>query len=675
MKSKICVVCGKEFIPKNPNQKMCNDTHYQVCKNCGKKFVIKSPSEVGRACSRKCGQQLGNAARKKTFKERYGVDNPRKLQQFNRICKYCGKKFETTEPHQLYCGNDYYQCPICGKDVKIKDYSCIGQACSEKCRQAKIKATCLDKYGTTCFFSSEVGKEKIKQSNLEKYGVSNCFHVKEIRDKYEQTLLRKYGVHRPLQNKTIQDRWTSTNIKRYGVKYPMQNDSIKKKSKCTFEQLHGGIGFASDSINRKIQSTNLIKYGFKNPAKNLTVQDKIKKTNLEKYGYTSYNMSPEGISKHVVDSSKLFQYLAFKENPAEYIKSHYTDKPKVSTLCRDLGVTDNPIYYTLLEADCGDLVNQSNISSMEYEVISFLKNSISGIKVEHNCRSVIRPYEIDIYLPEYKFGIECNPTVTHNSSKNDPWGKKIPPSYHKHKTNLAKSAGVRLFHIFGYEWNSKTDIIKSMILYSLRVCRDKIYARKTCVKSIDGNTCKEFLDENHRQGNTSASIRLGLFSTQSDELISVMTFNKLRNSIGRTLRDGSDTYELSRFCSKLNTSVVGGASKLLKYFIEHYEPDKIVSFSDNAHCYGNLYEVLNFRYISTSDPGYVWVKATNDKIYHTRVSCQKKNLRKLFHDDSIDIENKTEKQIMEEHGFVQVFDSGVIRWELDLTTDRCNGGE
>ena len=48
---------------------------------------------------------------------------------------------------------------------------------------------------------------------------------------------------------------------------------------------------------------------------------------------------------------------------------------------------------------------------------------------------------------------------------------------------------------------------------------------------------------------------------------------------------------------------------------------------------------------------------------YSRVQCQKRNLRKLFHDDSIDIEHKTEREIMLEHGYVQVFDSGVIRWE------------
>ena len=42
--------------------------------------------------------------------------------------------------------------------------------------------------------------------------------------------------------------------------------------------------------------------------------------------------------------------------------------------------------------------------------------------------------------------------------------------------------------------------------------------------------------------------------------------------------------------------------------------------------------------------------------YHAR-----KNLRNLFNDD-IDL-TQTERQIMESHGYVRVYDSGVIRWE------------
>lgn len=131
--------------------------------------------------------------------------------------------------------------------------------------------------------------------------------------------------------------------------------------------------------------------------------------------------------------------------------------------------------------------------------------------------------------------------------------------------------------------------------------------------------------------------------------------------MGTDNTDLTDCWELSRFCSKLNHTVVGGASKLLSFFKDNYHPTKIRSFSDQAHTKGKLYETLGFTKIRTSDANYVWVNIYDDKAYH-RINAQKKNIKQFLHDDSIDL-NNTEKQIMIEHGFVQVFDSGTITWE------------
>lgn len=135
----------------------------------------------------------------------------------------------------------------------------------------------------------------------------------------------------------------------------------------------------------------------------------------------------------------------------------------------------------------------------------------------------------------------------------------------------------------------------------------------------------------------------------------------MRTTIGKV--DDSNSYELVRFCSKSDTNVVGGASKLFKWFVRNYDFDSIVSFSDIAHTTGNLYKTLGFHKVSESNPGYVWVRLDDD-FYRTRVSCQKKNLINMFDDISEDyIKDHSEKEIMEQHGYVQVFDSGVIRWE------------
>ena len=135
----------------------------------------------------------------------------------------------------------------------------------------------------------------------------------------------------------------------------------------------------------------------------------------------------------------------------------------------------------------------------------------------------------------------------------------------------------------------------------------------------------------------------------------------MRSTIGTSSEDLTDCYELVRFCSTRNTSVVGAASKLFSHFCNQYAPKRIRSFSDRAHTSGKLYQQLKFTEIRRSDPGYVWVNIYNDKAYH-RVNAQKHNLKKFLNDDSIDL-SQTEAEIMISHNFVQVFDSGTITWE------------
>jgi hypothetical protein len=194
----------------------------------------------------------------------------------------------------------------------------------------------------------------------------------------------------------------------------------------------------------------------------------------------------------------------------------------------------------------------------------------------------------------------------------------------------------------------------------LHKTENRIYARTTKIVEIDSQTCSRFLEENHLQGSTFTKIRLGLVDC-TGELVSVMTFNKLRNTIGSVKSSMGEVYELSRFCNKLNCNVVGGASKLFKYFKENYTFDEIISFGDASHVRGWLYQSLGFTEVSRSAPTYCWVDLMTD-LDINRVNCQKKNLHRLFPDEDLDIENHTEAEIMIAHGFVKVYDCGKIRF-------------
>lgn len=76
-KSKKCAICGKEFVPKSPAQRICSDNHYSPCPVCGKPVLWNTTSKKVKPCCKECSKAL---TRKKNM-EKYGVEHPMQLKE------------------------------------------------------------------------------------------------------------------------------------------------------------------------------------------------------------------------------------------------------------------------------------------------------------------------------------------------------------------------------------------------------------------------------------------------------------------------------------------------------------------------------------------------------------------------------------------------------------------
>lgn len=252
-----------------------------------------------------------------------------------------------------------------------------------------------------------------------------------------------------------------------------------------------------------------------------------------------------------------------------------------------------------------------------------------------NDRSVIKPKEIDFYFPKLKIGIEHNGLYFHMNK-----GKY----YHLDKKKACERLGVNLIHIWGSDDKTKIkNRLKSVLGKS-----ETSYARKLVIKEVTNKDALEFLNNNHLAGGINSSIRLGLFD--DNEMKAIMTFSKPRF-------DKNHDWELVRYASSGN--VVGGASRLLKYF-RNKHPGNIITYASRDWSYinKNLYQSLGFKLIKISPPSYIWTNGT--KIL-SRYQTQKHKLSQLLKDFDNSL---TEVENLERNNYSKIYDCGNLVYSL-----------
>lgn len=284
-------------------------------------------------------------------------------------------------------------------------------------------------------------------------------------------------------------------------------------------------------------------------------------------------------------------------------------------------------------------------SIAEDELSDFIKSF--GVHVDINRRDIIPPKELDIYVPTHNLAIEYDGIFWHSSCSLHT-DKEISTA-HISKTNLCEEQGIHLLHIFEDEWKNpiKQEIWKSVIAHKLGKSK-KLYARKCELRDVDKHTANEFCARNHLQGAQGHSFALGLF--YNDELVQVATF-------GTPRYDKSREFELIRLCSKLNTCVVGGASKLLK-------GKSFVSYANRRWSFGNVYDSVGLEKVRVTPPNYFYI--VDGQLKHRSGYMKHVLHKKLEVFDS----SKSEYENCYANGLRRIWDCGNI---LYMTTETAKG--
>ena len=277
-----------------------------------------------------------------------------------------------------------------------------------------------------------------------------------------------------------------------------------------------------------------------------------------------------------------------------------------------------------------------NTSKMEIDFADFIKTFYLG-EVITNSRSIIYPYELDIFLPDLNLGIEINGMYWHSEKFKE---KKA----HLNKYNICKEKGIRLISVWEWEYLKDKDKIENFIknLISEKI---KLQARKLQIKEVDVSTQREFLEHNHLQGYVSCSLALGLYL--DDELIQIMTL--------RAKDKKNKIFEIGRLATKIGYFVIGGAERLFKNLQKMIDFHEIISYNNMDKFTGEVYERLGLSLENITIP-YGWI---SDKRFIPRYATQKSKLIKQGYDES-----KSESEIMRNEGFSKIYLTGVQKFIL-----------
>lgn len=227
-------------------------------------------------------------------------------------------------------------------------------------------------------------------------------------------------------------------------------------------------------------------------------------------------------------------------------------------------------------------LKQNDTWTLRGSVKSFLDSE--SLEYQENTKAT-EYYNVSLYLKEYKVAIDLCSVETHCAG--DSMFKSQKQFYDK--AMQFKQSGIRLIYIWDWEWFDlrKQKILKNIVLNACQKDSHRVYARNTYIKVIPSIDIREFFLQNNIQGYRVAKDAICLYDKKTDELL-------MAYSIGHAyFGKGKYDLEIARGACKLGYSIVGGSSKLWKYIVEQYAPDKsIVYYVDLNQYNGNSLDKL-----------------------------------------------------------------------------------
>ena len=686
-----CFVDGMQEYPKCDT---CgNPTKFDGCKwgkTCSKKCNLASPARLQKTAETniiKYGTSeyfASNDSRKKIEKtnlEKYNttnylnsdlykdsivdydfntIPNESRKEYYDSLKQYVTPLFEYDDTFPLIDKNYQWECNYCGHTYysSINNYNhlfCSECGCEKNQNVIDEKDNDLRELISDFIYEQYEGSYRFLKYKLfiKEFGVDSYIRVLEktngiSRNQHSFSIITKSFVDRiETVPKCALD--SCNNLVNYNSNYGWQkycSCTCSANSEERMNKLSGSNNYFSNPNNiQKIRESNISKYGAANYTQSeeyknrLKSGDIVKNSNPEKVSLSRMRNHYEYIDTKFNKIRKLFSFEEYRKHGS----STYHRYKWGCNVC-------NFEFEWWMNMGYEPICPQCKPKGTKHEVlIKKLLNDYNISYVFRDRKILGNGQEIDIFIPSKKLGIEINGLYYHNDNR-------IPRSYHYDKMELMHNTGNDLIHIFGDELLRKERIVINKLKYRLGLISRNIGARKCVVREIDNKTKTKFLNKYHIQGDSHASIKLGLF--YKNRLVSVMTFGEPRSGIGSN-NHPEHTYELIRFCTVFNFNISGAASKIINYFKCNYKWSKIYSYADRRWSNGNVYEKTGFTLTASRKYNYWYTKNHTERLHRSgfRKEERKNNLEN--HNPLL-----SEFEDMKNNGYDVVWDCGTLTYTM-----------
>lgn len=318
-----------------------------------------------------------------------------------------------------------YKCHICGNMYKLKGLSFHIIRKHNMTVQQYYDTYLKKEYDGICLYCGNPTKFVGVKRGYNKYCCNKCSQLSDItKHKKKQTCLERFGVENSFQSQEKRIKIKNTMLQRYGVDSSLKLKHVRAK---TIEAI------ASSVVVLKIRQSFLATIRNYEKQHNCTwLHDLVKQHGQ---GILSLNLDRLVLHKHAVfipnyEINKILQY------------------------------------------------KQSLQSSKEFLLYKKIQEFYNGKIIQHN-RTIIAPYELDIYIPSLKLAIEYNGTYWHSTEAG------TPIDYHLKKSLLCREQNIRLIHIYEFEdIYEQLELLKQLILFNNDTYNPNDFNKNTLINNV-----------------------------------------------------------------------------------------------------------------------------------------------------------------------------------------------